>query len=550
LATRVSDDALVAAIASGDRSALASLYERYSKRLHDFARRTVQEPQAASDVVQNTFVKIWGNLQDSPPPSHPKAWIFTIARNEAVDEVRRSARAKPVGELADDALFMVDSVPGHAPDDALWDKEMARLVWSAASSLNVNAYSLLDMHLRQDLTLDEIGESLGVSSQNVYKQMSRLRESLGEAVSDALLRENRGDCPDLRDLLAGLGDNEDLTPTARRAISKHVRSCDVCEETRRRITAPAAIFARLVPLPLLPALREDIFSGIEATLGDSDAPTPAGRASGRLASTPVATRVVLAVLVGAAVVWAFVLLIPSSDGGSTPRDPDDALSTTHKVGQASALRQITIGWTPVEGAGGYSIVWDTNPLTIPDEIVDLPGTASEATSPSLDDGSWYFHLRTSTEDGAWTSTIHIGPFPIADPGPAPTSTTPDTAPSPTTSTAPTEEDPAEALADTYIFTMTYGEPGGGCGYAPFDDTVIVTLAEDGSASLSQAQHLSVGTWGVSEGVISIDLVLDTEFPETYTLASSDGGETVSGQNTYLDGVGCLTTFELIGIRDR
>ena len=98
--------------------------------------------------------------------------------------------------------------------------------------------------------------------------------------------------------------------------------------------------------------------------------------------------------------------------------------------------------------------------------------------------------------------------------------------------------------------MTFGDPAGDCGYPPLTERVTLTLEEDGSASLAQAQHFSIGTWHVKDGVLTIELLLNTEFPETYTLTSNDGGETLTGQNTYEDGAGCVTTYQIDAVRER
>jgi len=64
--------------------------------------------------------------------------------------------------------------------------------------------------------------------------------------------------------------------------------------------------------------------------------------------------------------------------------------------------------------GGYSIVWDEQSDTMPDDVKDMEGDATTATSPALPDGvgSW-FHIRGVDDLGNWSDeAAHIGPFPI------------------------------------------------------------------------------------------------------------------------------------------
>ncbi len=95
------------------------------------------------------------------------------------------------------------------------------------------------------------------------------------------------------------------------------------------------------------------------------------------------------------------------------------MSGSHEVGIDSANPVIEMRWTPVAGAQGYSVSWTGASGSLPDTTADLPGDASTAASPPLDPGRWWFHLRTQGPGGDWTSTVHVGPFPIVTAGAAP-----------------------------------------------------------------------------------------------------------------------------------
>lgn len=90
---------------------------------------------------------------------------------------------------------------------------------------------------------------------------------------------------------------------------------------------------------------------------------------------------------------------PAQQPRPSVRDPSDARATVER-------NLATVSWTAVPAAG-YSVEWTRGPADLPDQIVDLPGTATQATSPPLEPGGWYFHLRTQGESGEWTSTIHL-----------------------------------------------------------------------------------------------------------------------------------------------
>jgi hypothetical protein len=71
---------------------------------------------------------------------------------------------------------------------------------------------------------------------------------------------------------------------------------------------------------------------------------------------------------------------------------------------------IGMAWTRESDADAYSISWAQD-RALPDETADLNGDATDAESPPLAPGSWYFNLRTHG-NGEWTSTVRVGPFVI------------------------------------------------------------------------------------------------------------------------------------------
>ncbi|MBI1223696.1 MAG: sigma-70 family RNA polymerase sigma factor [Bacteroidetes bacterium] len=82
---------LITALKEGDKSALGTVYDRYGAALYGVVLRIVQSPEAAEEVVQDVFVKIFRNIQ-SYDESKGKfyTWAINIARNTAIDATRTS----------------------------------------------------------------------------------------------------------------------------------------------------------------------------------------------------------------------------------------------------------------------------------------------------------------------------------------------------------------------------------------------------------------------------------------------------------------------------
>lgn len=81
---------MVIRLKSGDESAFAEVYDRYSGAINGIILRIVTDSEASQDVLQDTFVKVWKNIQsyDSSKGSF-FTWMLNIARNTSIDSLRK-----------------------------------------------------------------------------------------------------------------------------------------------------------------------------------------------------------------------------------------------------------------------------------------------------------------------------------------------------------------------------------------------------------------------------------------------------------------------------
>jgi RNA polymerase sigma-70 factor (ECF subfamily) len=431
------DSELITRAEQGDRDAFAALYRRHFQGLYDFALRIVRDDDLAADVVQSTFVKAWDAARKQKEVGNVKAWLYTIAHNLAIDELRlRKRLADPsAGGRGEDGGFpfaVVDPSRFSDPEAVVQDRELVELVWDSASALNPQEYALLDLHLRRGLDVDELSRHLSLAKGAVYTRLSRLRDSLEEAVTSTLMmRRGRRECLDLDWLLEELRATE-ATQAVRRAIKQHLAACERCQESKRRLVSPAEIFAGISLVPVTLELQSEIWKGITAHLGlgsaaaaadgaGAEAATPgAASANGAggeviapvdagISSVVGAKGVALSALAtGTAVVIATALVFRG--GGDVVEDPSDVHSVSHVVGRPSSNNVVKMAWSREQDADAYSVSWSRG-SALPDQAADLGGDATGAKSPALAPGRWFFNLRTRG-DGDWTSTVHVGPFVI------------------------------------------------------------------------------------------------------------------------------------------
>ena len=260
---RLTDGQLVERAQTGEQAAFGELYDRYFERIYDFLTRMMRSRSEAEDITQDTFIRAMRSLDKLDNPASFKSWIFTIARNTALNRLQQSNRTRSMPSMGDDTdetleLNIVDTDRLGSPQDAVQAEAVASLVWEAASGLNSKQYSLLDLHIRQGLDSGEIAEVLNVSRNNAYVMLNRMKAALAETVTAyIMMNEGRSNCPDLAHALdrASIGR---FSPAARKVVARHITSCEICQDAQAQLVSPIAILGALVPAPAAFGVRESI----------------------------------------------------------------------------------------------------------------------------------------------------------------------------------------------------------------------------------------------------------------------------------------------------
>lgn len=83
------DQQIIVDCLNGDEEAIALLVNRHLKAVFNFTYRLIGKPEDAEDIAQDTFLKMWRNLKKYRHSENFKTWLFTIARNTAIDWLRK-----------------------------------------------------------------------------------------------------------------------------------------------------------------------------------------------------------------------------------------------------------------------------------------------------------------------------------------------------------------------------------------------------------------------------------------------------------------------------
>jgi RNA polymerase sigma factor (sigma-70 family) len=302
-----SDAELARASAAGDRTAFATIYDRYADRLHDFCVGMLADRESAADCVQDAFCIAATRLPQLRDPDKLRPWLYSIARNEALRRIRERRRETPSEELPD--MPSVDA----SPDTLAARTELADLIADAAGGLSDRDRSVLELAFRHGLDGPDLAEALGVSASNANTIVHRLRGTIEKSLGALLVSRrvrNSGGCPELSAMLDGWDGHFNVL--MRKRVSRHIESCETCDEQRRRLVSPAALLgAAPVFIPAPAWLRDRTLSEIQLTSAAahlSDGATHADRANAgrdsRSSLVPVAAFVVaLLAALGLTFLW-------------------------------------------------------------------------------------------------------------------------------------------------------------------------------------------------------------------------------------------------------
>ena len=278
--TAPSDDELAARARTGNQEAFAALYDRYFLGVFDLALRVGRNRDTAADVVRRTFATVWSELRARRPAESVKASSYTVARDCAIDELRKKRRRggrRPAEMHREGIDFTWIDASRSLETPELADKELLEVVWDAAEALSPEEYSLLDLHVRRGLEATDLARHLGLSATTVDARLAHLLDAFGDSARTALLaRRGRCDCAELEALVSWLG-GDHVTAAVRRAVATHARDCHQCQESKRRYVPPERILRSFALVPPTPGLHWQIWREVDPHAEDRAAPARRAR---------------------------------------------------------------------------------------------------------------------------------------------------------------------------------------------------------------------------------------------------------------------------------
>jgi RNA polymerase sigma-70 factor (ECF subfamily) len=173
----VPDESLAAQAAAGSRAAFEELVTRYSGRLFHFLKSRSAGREDLEDLVQETFLKAYRNIDRYDARWKFATWLYTMAVRLAISRHRAAGtgRFRPAAQNPE--------CPAPGPQETLVRSEEAQRqknIWNVAGTLSPNAYEALWLRYAEEMPVKDIARAMGKTQVGVRALLHRSRMKLAK----------------------------------------------------------------------------------------------------------------------------------------------------------------------------------------------------------------------------------------------------------------------------------------------------------------------------------------------------------------------------------
>ena len=178
------DAALMLLVREGDREAFASLVEKYKQPVMNVVYRTLPDATEAEDLAQHVFLQVYKSAHRYEVSAKFSTWIFTIARNLCLNEIRRRSRHPadsldaPSSDNEDQPMRQIEDVKAYSPPEALLYSELEKKIDLALAQLPEKQRTALLLCRQEELSYEEMADVLGCTLSATKSLIHRARETL------------------------------------------------------------------------------------------------------------------------------------------------------------------------------------------------------------------------------------------------------------------------------------------------------------------------------------------------------------------------------------
>lgn len=167
----------------GNKASFEKLMTTYFPRILNFIFRFIKNREIAEDLTQEVFIKVYNNGKNYQPKAKFKTWLYTIARNISLNEIRKN---KQIIVSLDETVSSKEGVMSRQvadgtvmrADEEMQQEERAEMIRQAIKRLPENQQIAVVLRRYDNFSYDEIAQTMGTTSKAVKSLLSRAKEHL------------------------------------------------------------------------------------------------------------------------------------------------------------------------------------------------------------------------------------------------------------------------------------------------------------------------------------------------------------------------------------
>lgn len=176
-AIEADDRQLLTMIAAGDKTAMRALYLRHSEAVQRFIQTRVRDHFEVSDILHNTMLDVWRSAARFEGRANARSWILSIARNKAVDHIRKQSRT----QLGEPDETIPDDTPD--PEAVLAASQDAVRLRKCVSELGDHMRAAIHLAFFEDMTYPEIAKAENVPEGTIKTRIFHAKKLLMRCLS-------------------------------------------------------------------------------------------------------------------------------------------------------------------------------------------------------------------------------------------------------------------------------------------------------------------------------------------------------------------------------
>ncbi len=216
----MSDEAIVAACASGDTAALGVLFDRFHRDVLRFLSRLLgHDCLELDDLAQATFLEVWRSAARFGRRSSVKSWILAISHNLARHHVRGEVRRRTALSL----LEKRPPSPERSQEETIGDQMLVERLGRALMTLDPDRRTAFVMCDLEEISGVDAATALGIRPGTLWRRLHEARKALRRALEEGSSRRPLG-CPSDEALSRAF-------PAPESDVARHVETCESCRST-------------------------------------------------------------------------------------------------------------------------------------------------------------------------------------------------------------------------------------------------------------------------------------------------------------------------------